>query len=233
MNLNRIQYNVRPSSLFLMPGGMGSPHMLKSFPWNLFVNNNEKPKSYEKPQKLVTNVFISYNHKDAEVMRETKSFLEKNEIDVTVDIKDLQAGIKINDFIDLAIKNNKYIISIISENSLLSGWVNKEFTISTLLNRLGDKRWIPLKIDNSCFDANFFFLANEKIDNQLNEIRKNMRHAIDIGHDVAAFSEEFKRLNALKSNLPKTISILKEVFVTDISGNNFNLGMNHMLKIIK
>lgn len=60
-----------------------------------------------------------------------------------------------------------------------------------------------------------------------------MRHAIDIGHDVAAFSEEFKRLNALKSNLPETISILKEVFVTDISGNNFNLGMNHMLKIIK
>lgn len=66
-------------------------------------------------------VFMSYNHEDSFAMRSVKSALEENGIKVFVDIKDMGAGDDIQGFIDKAFKDNHFIISLISRNSLLSG----------------------------------------------------------------------------------------------------------------
>jgi hypothetical protein len=149
-----------------------------------------------------------------------------------VDLNDLSAGSEIQGFIDKALRENDFVVSIISQNSLESGWVGKERTVVQFLNKT-NQNWIPVAIDGAWKDDKFFFSVNESIDKKITNVRKQMRKALDSDLDISPFTEELKRFQDLKANIGSTIATLKSLLVVDISGELFDIGMPKVVKKIK
>ena len=177
-------------------------------------------------------VFISYNHNDSFPMRAVKAYLEDHDIKVFVDIQDMGVGDNISAFIDKAFKENQFILSIISQNSLKSGWVNKELGATFLLNRFGSK-WLPVLLDNSCFDNKFYNETMDIFDEKMKAIDAELRIALDKGRGIQAFTDDKARLRALQSDFDSTIQNLKGHLAVDITGNAFESGMAKVVRAIK
>jgi len=165
-------------------------------------------------------------------MRAVKGHLEDQGIKVFVDIQDMGVGDNISAFIDKAFKDNQFILSIISQNSLKSGWVNKELNATFLLARF-DKKWIPVLLDNACFDPKFYNDTMDAFEEKLKAIDNEIKIAIDKGRGIQAFTDERSRLNDLKNDFDKTIQNLKNHLVQDISGQLFDFGMSKVVTAIK
>ncbi|HAD14542.1 MAG TPA: hypothetical protein DCF33_19125 [Saprospirales bacterium] len=177
-------------------------------------------------------VFISYSQKDMLAMRAVKNYLEGHDVHVHIDLNDLSAGESIQGFIDEALRNNNFVISIISKNSLQSGWVSKELVVAKFLNKT-NSYWIPVSIDDAWSNNQFYFEATKEIDKKITEARKQITIAIKGNLDISPFIDDEKRLQELKANLGTTISDLKSVLVVDISGQLFDIGMNKVIEKIK
>ncbi|MFN0036173.1 MAG: TIR domain-containing protein [Saprospiraceae bacterium] len=195
----------------------------------------QNPRAQEAPAAAEQNrpkVFLSYSHKDAFAMRSVKSFLEDHGVHVHIDLNDISAGSEIQGFIDKALRENDFVVSIISQNSLESGWVSKELTVAQFLNKT-NQNWIPIAIDGAWKDDKFFFSVNDSIDKKITGVRKQMRKALDSDLDISPFTEELKRFQDLKASIGSTIATLKTLLVVDISGELFEVGMGKVVKKIK
>lgn len=177
-------------------------------------------------------VFISYNHNDSFPMRAVKAHLEDHDIKVFVDIQDMGVGDNISAFIDKAFKENQFILSIISQNSLKSGWVNKELGATFLLNRFGSK-WLPVLLDNSCFDNKFYNETMDIFDAKMKDIDAEIQTALSKGRGLQAFTDERARLKDLQNDFDSTIQNLKGHLAVDITGNSFDSGMAKVVRAIK
>lgn len=178
-------------------------------------------------------VFISYSHLDHLFMRSVKGYLLEHGIQTYVDLNDISVGASIQGFINEALKNNDFVLSIVSRNSLLSGWVSQELTVVQVLHQYKDN-WIPVSIDDAIFNNDFYFEALEKIDKRIEEIVDSMKAALNSkGVDIRPFTDDMNRQQDLRSNLGKTISTLKGMFVVDISGKLFDDGMGKVVKHIR
>ena len=183
--------------------------------------------------RLPPKVFISYNHKDGGWMRAIKRHLEEKGIQVLIDLEGTTIGASLKDFVNNALKNNTYILAIISENSLLSAWVNKELKVAILSQQMGNKRLIPIRIDNALFDDDFFFESNRDIDKKIKDLRQKMIQALNENRGIGPFQEEFGRQRDLKNNLRDTIQMLKDSLVVDLSDNEkFESNMDKVVQSI-
>jgi|GEM_PF-3100275 len=179
-------------------------------------------------------VFISYNQEDTEIMEKVKNELLEAGVEVHVDIYDMSAGQDIQEFIVAALKNNDIVLSIVSQNSLLSGWVNYEMSFARVLNTFY-KNWIPVLIDDSCFNHDFFFEANQSINAKIETLHSLIIRAINEKVSIYVFIEELKRMEDVKSNIASNLVELKKRLIVDIreSDGNFKKGMQKVLKRIK
>lgn len=226
----RIQNQVNFALLELVKDGVPSaPPQPPTQPAT--VSETPKADKPAKPKKEKPKVFISYNHADWEMMQLVRQFLEKKKIEVIVDVQHMAPGEDIQTFIDKSLRDVKFILSIISEDSLRSGWVNIEFGSAQVLKKLTDKVWIPVRIDDACFDNKFFFEANEAFDKKINEQNEFVRKALDSNLDIAPFTAELKRLRDAKNDFGNTIATLKASLVIDISTPpNFEHGLTKVAK---
>jgi len=177
-------------------------------------------------------VFISYNHNDVFAMRAVKDFLEKNSVNVTVDAQNMGVGGNIEAFIDKALNENQFILSIISYNSLKSGWVNKELSATLLMSKF-DKKWLPVLLDRKCFEQSFYNETMDEFDLKIKNLRKEIQVTLKKGRDIRSFTDELERLQDMQNDFGKTIQSLKGHYAEDISGNLFDFGMARVLKTIK
>lgn len=192
------------------------------------------PPSYPTPTPAPAarkKVFISYNHKNGDVMERVKAALEAQNIAVHVDVEDMQAGTPIQEFIDNAFKTSDMVLSVISRQSLMSGWVNKELNVAKVLKTL-QSAWIPVSIDDAIFNPDFIFEAYAEIDQKREQMRERLQKALDADMDLAAFTAELKRQQDLKNSLSDTIAELKNILVIDITGDQFEAGMRRVLQKI-
>lgn len=176
-------------------------------------------------------VFISYNHNDALSMRAVKAHLEDNGIQVFVDIQDMGVGDNIAAFIDRALAENQFILSLISQNSLKSGWVNTEFSGALLLNRFG-KKWLPALLDKSAFDDKFIKKTQDEFDKKTAALGKSISEAVQKGRDIRQYTDELARLTDLKNDFIKNIQAIKNNLSVDVSGPMFDVGMGRIVKTI-
>lgn len=177
-------------------------------------------------------VFISYNQQDTFAMRSVKGHLEDNGVQVIVDIQNLGVGDNIQNFIEKALQENQYILSIISEHSLRSGWVNQELSSALLLRNFG-KKWLPVLLDKKCFEASFFNTVMDEFDEKIKGIETEMQTALAKGRGVQAFTDDLKRARDLRHDFDETIQALKGNLGQDISGPLFEFGMEKVIKAIK
>lgn len=225
---SRIQAQINYAALEMMNSVKSKPSPSK------LVDKAKEPATQEvkKEEKPKAKVFISYTHQDSFAMKAVKEYLEKKKVKVYIDLNDLSAGESIQGFIDEALRNNDFVISVISQNSLRSGWVSKELVVAKYLNKTSSN-WIPVSIDDAWSNNQFFFDANKQIEKQIAEVREQIGNAIKENLDISPFIDDEKRLQDLKANLGTTISDLKKVLVIDISGQLFDIGMKKVLEKIK
>jgi hypothetical protein len=177
-------------------------------------------------------VFISYNQQDSFAMRSVKGHLEDNGVQVIVDIQNLGVGDNIQNFIEKALQENQCILSIISEHSLRSGWVNQELSSALLLRNFG-KKWLPVLLDKKCFETSFFNAVMDEFDEKIKGIETEMQTALAKGRGVQAFTDDLKRARDLRHDFDETIQALKGNLGQDISGPLFEFGMEKVIKAIK
>ena len=72
----------------------------------------------------MSSVFISYSSQDYETAARIRTSLTNRGVRVTIDRHDLTGNI--DEFIQNAIRDNAYTLTIISERSLASAWVGQE-----------------------------------------------------------------------------------------------------------
>jgi hypothetical protein len=195
------------------------------------LNGDEKTIS-SKSNTSTKKVFISYNHNDKEMSQAVKNYLEDNGCDVTIDVEDMMAGELIQNFIQDKIKENEFIISIVSANSLQSSWVGKESTASFFGEFLSDKKFIPVAIDQSFMNDEFYLDSILGINKKIKDKEDYAKKLKKLGSTPLSIQNEIKRLSDLKSNFDDVIQRLKSGLTVDISGSNFEDGMAKVLKRI-
>jgi hypothetical protein len=174
-------------------------------------------------------VFISYNHKDKDVADQVKKVLTDNGVAVTIDRENMDAGESITGFIRDSIRDNNFVLSIVSENSLRSGWVGKESTASFFAEWLSDKHFIPVYINPSFFESKFYVETLKYIDAQQEELKASMAEVERFKGDTRPLKDDYDKLFDLRSNLGLIIQRLKSVLVVDISGKEFEAGMSKVI----
>ncbi|HEX9332793.1 MAG TPA: toll/interleukin-1 receptor domain-containing protein, partial [Anaerolineales bacterium] len=90
-------------------------------------------------------IFISYSRKDIGFVRKLAGDLEKAGYDVWWDFTDLRGGDDWPRVIPAAIESSQYIIVVLSPNSAVSDWVEKEYTQALGLR----KKIIPIMLARS------------------------------------------------------------------------------------
>ncbi|MEZ4955689.1 MAG: TIR domain-containing protein [Saprospiraceae bacterium] len=183
--------------------------------------NNKQPK-----------VFISYNHKDKLQADRIAAFFKANNIPVTIDSEAMQAGENIQSFINKCIRETDITISLVSTNSLMSAWVGME-SINTLVGeQIANKKFIPVAIETSFFNRSFVDDSLDKIDESLNEINGLIQRRMQKNRGIEDLQDELSRYKDLSSKLPAIVANLKGRLTIDISGDNFDGGMQRVLETI-
>ncbi len=90
-------------------------------------------------------IFISYSRKDIDFVRKLAGDLEKAGYDVWWDLTDLRGGDDWPRAIPAAIESSQRVIIVLSPNSAVSDWVEKEYTYALSLR----KKIIPLMLTQS------------------------------------------------------------------------------------
>jgi len=90
-------------------------------------------------------IFISYSRKDIDFARKLAGDLEKAGYEVWWDLTDLRGGDDWPRVIPAAIESSQFVIVVLSPNSALSDWVEKEYTQALSLR----KKIIPIMLANS------------------------------------------------------------------------------------
>src|SRR5512138_2916942 len=93
----------------------------------------------------MTKVFISYSRKDIDFARRLAGDLENAGYDVWWDLTDLRGGDDWPRVIPAAIESSQYVIVVLSPNSAVSDWVEKEYTQALGLR----KKIIPIMLNPS------------------------------------------------------------------------------------
>src|SRR5512145_2368732 len=87
-------------------------------------------------------IFITYSRKDIDFVRKLAEDLEKAGYNVWWDLTDLRGGDDWPRVIPAAIEASQYVIVVMSPNSAVSDWVEKEYTQALGLR----KKIIPLML---------------------------------------------------------------------------------------
>lgn len=193
------------------------------------------PASSEEEQSGVK-VFISYSHSNVDDANKVKAALEAEGIAVLIDQEQLDAGENIADFILEMVKQSDVTISLISKKSLLSRWVGTETILSLQSELLRDgKKFIACALETSFFDDDFVDVCldtiYEKVDDYAARIAK--RRERRPGASTVDLDAKLQRYQKLSNNFPDIINRLNNTLTIDISGNNFEGGIQKVIDTIK
>jgi hypothetical protein len=131
---------------------------------NLIDNNSIQPQlkeliSYALPKNKI---FISHSTLDKPFVRKLIAALAESDINFWIDEKEIGAGDDIQKSVSKSLKESKYLLVIISGNSVNSKWVS--FELAQYMSFSEDQKIIPILIDkNQQF--------SEPIDNLLRRIK--------------------------------------------------------------
>jgi hypothetical protein len=178
-------------------------------------------------------VFISYNHRDKEMADRVKDYLVQHGIEVSIDREKMEAGHSISDFIKSNIRSNGYILSMVSEHSLKSGWVGMESTASLFAEWIADKHFIPVALDDKWSSNEFYIDALRYINDTVKLKEKEMREVKKLGGRTTHMEVQKERLLDLKANLSQILDKLHSVLTLPISGDNFEANMGVVLAAIQ
>lgn len=178
-------------------------------------------------------IFLSYNHKDKVIANAIKLELEKFGLEITIDSENMFAGDDIKNFIEESIKHTNVTLSLVSSNSLMSAWVAMESINTIYAQKVVEKQFIATFIDSAFFKRDFVDKALNKIDKEIEKIKKLINTRLAKNRNITDLQTELERYNDLNHNLPKIIQRLKDSLSVNITGENFQSGIIKIVQSIK
>lgn len=182
---------------------------------------------------IISSIFISYNQDDKDPVDQVRKSLEQAGMPVAIDTDDMAAGQSIKDFIQNRMREKGYILSVISKNSLQSGWVGIESDLSFYSQLFGGRQFLPVRLDNEFLRDDFLLETIDSIDIRLTDLDTKIQKAKEKRISALPYESKRNRLQELRENLPKILDRLQNVLTVDISGNNFEPGMKKVIDTIK
>jgi len=154
-------------------------------------------------------------------------------LEVTIDRERMEPGQSISDFIKNNIRSNGYILSLVSQNSLRSGWVGMESTASLFAEWIADKHFLPVDLDGSWYREGFYIETLRYITDSVKSKEKEAREAKKLGGRTTHIESQIARQLDLKANLSSIIERLQNVLTVPISNEHFEENMKDVLDVIK
>src|SRR5215212_2297195 len=123
-------------------------------------------------------IFISYSRKDISFVRRLAGDLEKAGYDVWWDLTDLRGGDDWPRVIPAAIESSQFVIVVLSPNSVISDWVEKEYMQAISLR----KKIIPIMLTQSRVPfalntINYIDFTNEEYGTSLNKLLSALEYS--------------------------------------------------------
>jgi cell shape-determining protein MreC len=99
--------------------------------------------------------------------------------------------------------------------------------------KVTDKKFIAAFIDSSFFKRSFVDDALDNIENEITDIQDTIKKRMEKGRSIEDLQNELTRYKALHNNLPSIVQKLKDSLSVNISGDNFDRGMDKIIDSIK
>lgn len=94
-------------------------------------------------------VFISYNHQDADVANGISDELRMHDLEPWLDVEKISPGDRVADRLQEGLSASDYYVLLISENSNKSQWVKRELSLAFELANRKKLAIVPLLLDNA------------------------------------------------------------------------------------
>src|ERR1044071_4588711 len=123
-------------------------------------------------------IFISYSRKDIDFVRRLAGDLEKAGYDVWWDLTDLRGGDDWPRVIPSAIESSQFVIVVLSPNSVISDWVEKEYMQAISLR----KKIIPImlaqtRVPFALNTINYIDFTNDDYDASLHKLLSALEYS--------------------------------------------------------
>jgi hypothetical protein len=180
-------------------------------------------------------IFISYNHKDAEFVKQLKKDLEHAKIQFIIDTEHMKFGDDIQEFIERSLQSANITLSIISENSLASPWVMLE-TLEAFQqeNDIQSMRYIPVMIDTQFQSSNFASRLISHIEKSIDFIVDEITRLSKKYLSTQSLSIKKERLIMLRSNIDQILLNLDKRRIADFSTQmNYEINFPRLVEAIK
>ncbi|HMG67989.1 MAG TPA: hypothetical protein VK588_09890, partial [Chitinophagaceae bacterium] len=126
------------------------------------------------------------------------------------------------------------VLSIVSVNSLTSGWVSIEtVNVLSLKKFFAEKKFIACYLDKKYFDNNFVLKAVDAIDKKLDKIKALAMAYADKKINTTDLDDEKNRLYFLRNNLSDIVKHLKQTLSIDMRPGKTEMGFSALLDAIK
>lgn len=179
-------------------------------------------------------VFLSYNHNDRDIAFKLKTAIEERGFTVRIDAEAMEPGADIRSFILESIRQTDITLCIISEKSLLSGWVSVESLIALTDEELHQKRrFIACYLDDEFFKPEFRLKATDLIDAKLEGIDKLFPQYREKRLDTTELNNDKSRLFDLRNNLGKVLKKIKESLSLDIRSTEFEQSIKRLGELLQ
>ena len=213
------EYQPNPSFTFTAPTEPAAPP-------------SEPSGSGDESSSTKTKVFLSYRHANEVEAKKVKEYLEEKGLDILIDYEQIDAGENIRAFIIRMIRESDVTLSLVSAKSLESAWVGMESDLTMMSELFQDEtKFITCSLDYSFFDSGFRNECLKKVKEKITGLEGERQESKELFPDLDTvdLDSEISRYKEYFSNLPKIIQRLKENLTIDISGENFQPGLDKVL----
>jgi len=177
-------------------------------------------------------VFISYSHKDKKIANKLNNKLKDAGVNIIIDSEMMKAGENITHFIEKSISQSNIILSIVSNNSLLSSWVVVE-TINTFYNeKFSNKKFIACYTDDDFFNDIFRKNITRIIDKKIKELDNIIVEYMELKIDPSDLNDKKTRLFQLRNNLGDILMRLRNSLCIDVKDEVFEKNVKHIISVI-
>jgi hypothetical protein len=173
-----------------------------------------------------TGVFLSYSQNDTSRVAQLRNALGALGVSIRIDTESMVPGQPIRSFILDSIRRTEATLWVVSEASLVSGWVANEIALTLHDLELWNKRkLVACYLDDEFLSPDFRLSATDKIDARLAQIDALMPRYRDKHIDTNDLNAEKSRLHELRTNLGILLDRIKNSLCVDIRGSSFDTGV--------
>ena len=177
-------------------------------------------------------VFLSHAAADKDAIEDIANDLSLQGLDVFYDVYEVSGGDNIPQRIQSAIKNSRYFVWVVTENSLRSYWVEREVSLAERFIDDGESiQIIPCRVDNFFVKDNALSLAQKWVNDHCNELQKTINGH---GHmdDVSHLSLEKHSYVNLHARLPALFSVLNILHCESLYAAEYVQGLTRIYEKI-